>query len=176
MRDLDPSEAAAPQHIPAALNAHFEIVRSWPRGGTLLAPIFGSGCLDSAMATTEEGANVLSAMFKAEHDLIKAAALPSDSYCYVAKGRPAADVLVRTAFEQHASPLFRAGRPGSTATSRSGSISTKSTPPIPSSRANAWPRSCTDAGHSSQDCAQGVRKSLVVPKAFRACRRRQRAS
>jgi SAM-dependent methyltransferase len=112
MRDLDPSEAVAPQHIPAALDAHFEIVRSWPRGGTLLAPIFGSGCLDSAMAMTEEGANVLSAMFKAEHDLVTAAALPSDSYLYVAKARPGADVLVRTAFEQHASPLFRAGRLG----------------------------------------------------------------
>jgi SAM-dependent methyltransferase len=112
MRDLDPSEAVAPQHIPAALAAHFEIVRSWPRGGTLLAPIFGSGCLDSAMTMSEEGANLLSAMFKAEHDLIEAGALPSDNYLYVAKARPAADVLVRTAFEQHASPLFRTGRLG----------------------------------------------------------------
>jgi SAM-dependent methyltransferase len=60
MRDLDPSEAVAPQYIPAALEAHFEILRSWPRGGTLLAPIFGSGCLDSVMATSEEGAGVLS--------------------------------------------------------------------------------------------------------------------
>jgi SAM-dependent methyltransferase len=112
MRDLDPSEAVAPQHIPAALAAHFEIVRSWPRGGTLLAPIFGSGCLDSAMTMSEEGSNVLSAMFKAEHDFIEAGVLPSDSYLYVAKVRPAADVLIRTAFEQHASPLFRTGRLG----------------------------------------------------------------
>jgi SAM-dependent methyltransferase len=112
MRDLDPSEAVAPQHIPAALEAHFEIVRCWPRGGTLLAPIFGSGCLDSVMATSEEGASVLSAMFKAEHELIGAGALPSDSFLYVAKARPAADLLIRNAFEQHASPYFRIGRLG----------------------------------------------------------------
>jgi SAM-dependent methyltransferase len=112
MRDLDPSEAVAPQHIPAALEAHFEIVRSWPRGGTLLAPIFGSGCLDSAMAASEEGSGVLSAMFKAEHDMIEAGALPSDSWLYVAKPRPGAEVLVRAAFEQHASPHYRIGRLG----------------------------------------------------------------
>jgi SAM-dependent methyltransferase len=112
IREVDPSEAVAPQHIPAALQAHFEIVQSWPRGGTLLAPIFGSGCLDSAMATSEEGAAVLSAMFRAEHDLIEAGALPSDSYLYVAKARSDVDQLVRTAFERHASPYFRTGRLG----------------------------------------------------------------
>ncbi len=112
IREVDPSEAVAPQHIPAALGAHFEIIARWPRGGTLLAPIFGSGCLDSAMAASEEGAALLSAMFKAEHDLIEAGALPSDSYLYVAKARPAADALVRTTLEQHASPYFRTGRLG----------------------------------------------------------------
>jgi SAM-dependent methyltransferase len=112
IREVDPSEAVAPQHIPAALGTHFEIVRSWPRGGTLLAPIFGSGCLDSAMVTSEEGAALLSAMFKAEHDLIEAGALPSDNYLYIAKARPTADVLVRTAFEPYASPYFRTGRLG----------------------------------------------------------------
>ena len=56
MRRVELSGAVAAQHIPAALEAHFEIVRSWPRGGTLLAPIFGSGCLDVAMAASEEGA------------------------------------------------------------------------------------------------------------------------
>jgi SAM-dependent methyltransferase len=112
IREVDPSEAVAPQHVPAALEAHFEIVRSWARGGTLLGPIFGSGCLDSAMAANEEGAALLSAMFKAEHDLIEAGALPSDSYLYVAKARPAAEALVRASFEQHASPYFRTGRLG----------------------------------------------------------------
>jgi hypothetical protein len=51
----------------------------------------------------EEGASVLSATYKAEHDLIEAGAIPSDGYLYVAKARPAADMLVRTAFERHAS-------------------------------------------------------------------------
>jgi SAM-dependent methyltransferase len=112
IRDRDPSEAVAAQHIPAALRAHFEIVQSWPRGGTLLAPIFGSGCLDSAMAASEEGANVLVAMFRAEQELIRVGALTSDNYLYVARPRPAADRLVRAAFEPHASPFFRTGQLG----------------------------------------------------------------
>ena len=112
MRDMDPSQAVAPQHIPAALQAHFEIVQSWPRGGTLLAPIFGSGCLDSAIAADAEGAKVLAAMFRAEHDLMRAGALPCDNYLYVARARPQADGLVRAAFETNAAAHFRAGRLG----------------------------------------------------------------
>jgi SAM-dependent methyltransferase len=112
MRDMDPSEAVASQHIPAALQAHFEIVQSWARGGTLLAPIFGSGCLDSAMVANAEGAKVLAAMFKAEHDLMRAGALPCDNYLYIARARPQADELVRGAFEANASPHFRTGRLG----------------------------------------------------------------
>jgi SAM-dependent methyltransferase len=104
LRAKDPSEAVAPQHIEAALVAHFEIVQKWPRGGTLLAPIFGSGCLDAAMADSPKGLAALAAMFEAEQDLIRAGALPSDSYVYIAKPRPSAGVLVREAFERHAGP------------------------------------------------------------------------
>jgi SAM-dependent methyltransferase len=50
LRATDPSEAGASQHIESALAAHFEIVQKWQRGGTLLAPIFGSGCLDAGIA------------------------------------------------------------------------------------------------------------------------------
>ena len=110
LRAMDPSEAVAPQHIEAALAAHFEIVQKWPRGGTLLAPIFGSGCLDAAMANSSEGLAILAAMFEAEQDLIRDGALPSDSYVYIAKPRPAADSLVREAFERHAGPVTE-GRP-----------------------------------------------------------------
>jgi SAM-dependent methyltransferase len=112
LHDLDPSEAVAPQHIPSALRAHFDIVKTWARGGTLLAPIFGSGCLDSAMAASEEGAKVLAGMFRAEQELIVAGALPSDNYLYIAKPRPDADQLIRTAFEPQASPFFRTGQLG----------------------------------------------------------------
>ena len=112
MRDMDPSEAVASQHIPAALRAHFEIVQAWPRGGTLLAPIFGSGCLDSSVASSEEGANVLAALFKAEQELIRIGALPSDNYLYVAHPRPETGRVVQTAFEPFASPFFRTGRLG----------------------------------------------------------------
>jgi SAM-dependent methyltransferase len=105
----DPSEAVAPQHIEAALTAHFEIVQKWPRGGTLLAPIFGSGCLDPAIADSPEGLAILGAMFEAEQDLIRDGALPSDNYAYVAKPRPTACALVRDAFERHAGPVPEAG-------------------------------------------------------------------
>lgn len=112
LRDIDPSEATASQHIPSALLAHFEIVRSWARGGTLLAPIFGSGCIDSTMMNSEEGTNILAAMFKAEQDLICAGALPSDNYLYIARPRPKADQLVHNAFVPHASTLYRTGQLG----------------------------------------------------------------
>jgi SAM-dependent methyltransferase len=105
LRAMDPSEAVASQHIEAALAAHFEIVQKWPRGGTLLAPIFGSGCLDAAMADSPEGLAILAVMYEAEQDLICDGALPSDSYVYIAKPRPSAGVLVREAFERHAEPL-----------------------------------------------------------------------
>lgn len=109
LRGRDPSEAVAAQHIEAALTAHFEIVQKWPRGGTLLAPIFGSGCLDPAMADSPEGLAILAAMFEAEQDLIRDGALPSDSYVYVAKPRPSARALVREAFERHAGAMPEAG-------------------------------------------------------------------
>jgi SAM-dependent methyltransferase len=105
LRARDPSEAVASQLIEAALAAHFEIVQKWPRGGTLLAPIFGSGSLDAAMADSPEGLAVLAAMFAAEQHLIRDGALPSDSYVYIAKPRPSAGALVRAAFERHAGPV-----------------------------------------------------------------------
>src|SRR6202035_1839301 len=97
-----PSEAVAPQHIEAALAAHFEIVQKWPRGGTLLAPMFGSGCAAAPIADSPRGLAPLAAMFEAEQDLIRDGSLPSDSYVYIAKPRPSAGVLVREAFERHA--------------------------------------------------------------------------
>ncbi len=109
---MDPSEAVRSQQIPSALSAHFEIVKTWARGGTLLAPIFGSGCLDSAMAASEEGAKVLAAMFETEQDLIRSGALHSDNYVYIARPRPEAERLVLGGFEPHASPFFRTGRRG----------------------------------------------------------------
>jgi SAM-dependent methyltransferase len=114
MRDIDPSEAIAPQHIPAALRAHFEIVQAWARGGTLLAPIFGSGCLDVAMMESEEGIAVLAAMFKAEQQLIRTDALSSDNYVYIARPRPEGDRVVRTVFEPHAPPFLHRGQLGIT--------------------------------------------------------------
>ncbi|MGH8136476.1 MAG: methyltransferase domain-containing protein, partial [Steroidobacteraceae bacterium] len=109
LRAMDPSEAVASQHIEAALAAHFEIVQKWPRGGTLLAPIFGSGCLDAAIADSAKGLATLAAMFEAEQELIRDGALPSDSYVYIAKPRLSSGVLVREAFERRAGPVHEAG-------------------------------------------------------------------
>jgi len=105
---MDPSEAVASQHIEAAMAAHFEIVQKWPRGGTLLAPIFGSGCLDAAIADSPKGLATLAAIFEAEQQLIRDGALPSDSYVYIAKPRTSVGVLVREAFERRAGPLHKA--------------------------------------------------------------------
>ena len=110
LRAMDPSEAVAPQHIEPALAAHFEIVQKWPRGGTLLAPIFGSGCIDAAIADSPEGLAILAAMFEAEQDLIRDGTLASDSYVYIAKPRPSAGALAREAFERHAGPVRPAPR------------------------------------------------------------------
>ncbi|MCI0468424.1 MAG: methyltransferase domain-containing protein, partial [Beijerinckiaceae bacterium] len=101
----DGSGAAASQHIVAALTAHFEIVEKWPLGGTLLAPIFRSGCLDASMAGCPEGLEVLAAMFEAEQELIRDGVLPSDSHAFVAKPRPAPSTLMRAAFERRAGPV-----------------------------------------------------------------------
>ncbi|MCI0600105.1 MAG: methyltransferase domain-containing protein [Beijerinckiaceae bacterium] len=108
----DPSEAVAPQHIEAALTAHFEIVEKWQRGGTLLAPIFSSGCLDASMASCPDGLAVLAAMFEAEQELMRDGVLPSDSHCFVAKPRPAPGSLMRAAFERHAGPVPEAALSG----------------------------------------------------------------
>ena len=112
LREMDPSEAVASQNIPSALQANFEIVKAFTRGGTLLAPIFGSGCLDSAMAASEEGSDMLAAMFRAEQDLIRIGALPSDNLLYIAKPRQDADRLVRDTFGPQSSPNFRTGQLG----------------------------------------------------------------
>jgi len=60
--------------------------------------------LDAAMGDSPEGLAILAAMFEAEQDLIREGALPSDSYLYIAKPRPAAADIVREAFERHAGP------------------------------------------------------------------------
>lgn len=112
LADRDPSEAVASQNIEAALSAHFEILSKWPRGGTLLAPIFGSGCLDAAMAKDPEGLAILAAMFETEQDLIRDGIVPSDSFVYEAKPRTGTGTAVRAAFDRHAGPLPPAAEAG----------------------------------------------------------------
>lgn len=90
LAEMDPSEAVCPDGIPAALSAHFEIVESYARGGTLLAPIFGSGCLSAEMVNSAEGCALLTTLFDAEQELIRDGVIPSHHMLYIA--RPRAEV------------------------------------------------------------------------------------
>jgi SAM-dependent methyltransferase len=87
LREMDPSEAIAPHQIEDALYAHFEVVATFDRGGTLLAPIFGSGCLSSAMAESEQGLQELQRLFDTERALIRGGVVKSTHRQYVARPR-----------------------------------------------------------------------------------------
>jgi SAM-dependent methyltransferase len=101
---MDPSEAVASHAIEDSLLAHFEVIRKVARGGTLLAPIFGSGCLDSGMAESEEGLSLLRRLYETERKLIAAGVIKSDNFLYVARRR-LGQGLVRDAFRSVADEI-----------------------------------------------------------------------
>jgi SAM-dependent methyltransferase len=100
IEDIDPSEAVAPHVIDDALFAHFEIIRKVPRGGTLLAPIFGSGCLNPDMVESEEGLRLLHDLYETERSLISDGILKSDSFLYIARRRPEREGIVGRSFSR----------------------------------------------------------------------------
>jgi hypothetical protein len=87
LREMDPSEAVAPLQIEDALYAHFEVLETFDRGGTLLMPIFGSACLSSAMAEDEDGLHVLQRLFDTERALICGGIIKSLNRQYIAGPR-----------------------------------------------------------------------------------------
>jgi ubiquinone/menaquinone biosynthesis C-methylase UbiE len=91
---LDPSEAVSSHQIEDALLAHFEIVEATARGGTLLAPIFGSGCLSADMAATADGRAMLKRLYCAERRMIAEGRLKSHNIMYVARPRRSATIVL----------------------------------------------------------------------------------
>lgn len=87
LKELDPSEAVRSDHILDHINAHFEVTVRTDRGGTLLAPIFGSGCVSPAVFDTEEGMRIIEAFCSRERELIDKGVIPSNHVLIVATPR-----------------------------------------------------------------------------------------
>jgi ubiquinone/menaquinone biosynthesis C-methylase UbiE len=87
LRRQDPSEAVCSHFIEETIRAHFQLVERIPRGGTLLAPIFGSGCLDRSILDSPEGFHCIAELADKESRLIDDGILPSDHVVIVAEKR-----------------------------------------------------------------------------------------
>ncbi|WP_316399049.1 class I SAM-dependent methyltransferase [Bradyrhizobium sp. 33ap4] len=87
LAEMDPSEAVAPSKIEDALFAHFDVLKTFQRGGTLLAPIFGSSCLSREMADSNEGHDTLRRLFDEEQRLISSGIIKSTHNMYIARPR-----------------------------------------------------------------------------------------
>lgn len=88
LEGMDPSEAVRSHHIIDHINAHFRIIESVPRGGTLLAPIFGAGCISTSLFESAEGMSIMESMCERERGFIADGVLRSDHVTLVASPRP----------------------------------------------------------------------------------------
>jgi SAM-dependent methyltransferase len=84
----DPSEAVCSNFIVDSVRGHFHVVEKIDRGGTLLAPIFGSGCLDPSIVESGRGLTAINALCEREHALLADGVIPSDHVVLVARPRP----------------------------------------------------------------------------------------
>jgi SAM-dependent methyltransferase len=89
----------------AALQASFEIVSQRSRGGTLLGPLFASGCIAPEIDEDEEGRALLRALYRVEADLIASGEVPASDWIVAARPRPSRPERVRELFDSHAGPL-----------------------------------------------------------------------
>ncbi len=87
LETMDPSEAVRSHHIMDHIRAHFNIVELSKRGGTLLAPIFGAGCISPSMFESAEGMAIMLRMCDQERALIDDGVLPSDHATLVGSPR-----------------------------------------------------------------------------------------
>ena len=87
VRQMDPSEAVNSQFIEDAVRAHFRVIERRPRGGTLLMPIFGSGCLDREMLNSAAGLQCLADLAAAEERMIEDDLVPAYNVVLVARPR-----------------------------------------------------------------------------------------
>ena len=83
----DPSEAVCSNFILDTVRGHFHIVEKIDRGGTLLAPIFGSGCLDPSIVESGEGLSAINRLCEREYALLREGVIVSDHVVVVARPR-----------------------------------------------------------------------------------------
>jgi SAM-dependent methyltransferase len=88
LKTADPSEAVRSDHIMDHVHAHFDVIVQLNRGGTLLAPIFGAGCISPSAFETEEGMQAISRLCARERALIDGGVIRSDHVVVVARPRP----------------------------------------------------------------------------------------
>lgn len=84
---MDPSEAVNSHQIYETIRCHFDIVERIEMGGTLLAPIFGGGCLDPSIIESGEGLEVISMLVEAERKMINDGLIRSDHLMLICKKR-----------------------------------------------------------------------------------------
>jgi SAM-dependent methyltransferase len=87
LKALDPSEAVPSDQIMDHIRAHFCIIVLKERGGTLLAPIFGSGCISPSMFESARGMAIMKQMCDKERTMIDDGILASDNVTVVASPR-----------------------------------------------------------------------------------------
>lgn len=87
LQETDPSEAVCPSMIEYVVNKYFTLVERKPRGGTLLAPIFGSGCIDKNIMNSAEGIACLQRIAEEEGRHIDSGLIPSDHVVLIAEKR-----------------------------------------------------------------------------------------
>jgi ubiquinone/menaquinone biosynthesis C-methylase UbiE len=85
LQQQDPSEAVRSDLIRQTVNAYFHVIEIIHRGGTLLAPIFGSGCLNSSILDSASGLQCLADLAEQETQLIRQGIIPADNVIIVAK-------------------------------------------------------------------------------------------
>jgi SAM-dependent methyltransferase len=85
----DPSEAVCSNFILDTVRGHFQIVEKIDRGGTLLAPIFGSGCLDPVIVASGQGLAAINELCERELALLQDGVIPSDHVVVIARLRAA---------------------------------------------------------------------------------------
>jgi SAM-dependent methyltransferase len=83
----DPSEACQSHFIEDIIRAHFEIIERRPRGGALLAPIFGGGGLRESILHSSSGVACLLNMCETEARLSDQGVISANHVVIVAKAR-----------------------------------------------------------------------------------------
>ncbi len=96
----------------SALRAYFDVTSTASRGGTLLAPLFSTGCISPEMDSDLEGRALLRALYLLEAQLVERGEMLSREAIYVARPRGARAETIESLFEAYAGPLPEASKTG----------------------------------------------------------------